>query len=668
MRCKVIAMANLVNGGHSMTFPDELRRAATHLQAGQKALALQVLWEYLKSHPESDLGWLMLSYAISDPKQQRASVVRALKINPGNARARARLQELTQGASIPSPQKPSTERKSQPALTRKAAEEMPSPIRATSRSALDRQEAKQKPDWTTALEQEPSAIAARPPAEAMPSEPAGAGKRERPRWLIFALIGSLACVIIGVSAIVLINSLLGEGRNGPAAADLTSTMEISNTQAIEIGQSLPATWTPTSAPSITHTPEPSPTPQVTATATIPPPNPTAIAEMNFIQEQVADLRGLSIQGTVEHYLISRTYVRPILEHYYFSQEGSIESLNDDAIIMEVLGLIRPDYDLLTNILNGFTDSLGGFYFPDTKQVFVVGIRFTGIEHYIYSHEYDHALVDQHFDLASFAIYPRCEGNLDRCKAIQALIEGDAMVLMNQWLEQYASPEDYRDILRYRPPKQILPEEFPPPYASKDVELPYLRGPEFVGYLYQQGGWSSVNEAYGRPPESTEQILHPEKYLNRENPIVILDPALGELLGPSWRKVADNTLGEWMTYMVLAYAYDVEAQVEDGMALAAAQGWGGDHYQIFVNEETDETALVAHWIWDEDTDKEEFLSAMRAYLQGRYRGAKADHAGGECWQAGDQMSCLFHSGREILWFQTPDLAMMDAIYALYPTFR
>jgi len=651
-----------------MTFPDELRRAAAHLQTGQKGLALKVLSEYLKSHPDSDLGWLMLSYAISDPKQQRASVVRALRFNPGNTRARARLQELAERASAASPHKLTTEREAPPALTGRGIGETPSPIPTTSRSTLDRREIKPKPDLDTSPKQESSVIDARSPAERIPSAPVEAGKSRRPRWWIFALIGIFACGIIGISAILLVNMLLGIDGDSAGAVDSTATVEISVTQTTDIGQRLPPTWTPTPAPSATYTPEPSPTPQPTATATIPPPNPTAIAEMNFIQEHVADLRGLAIQGEVEHYLISKADIRPILERYYFSQEGSIESLNDDAIIMEALGLIRPNYDLLTNILNSFTDSLGGFYFPDTKQVFVVGLRFSGIEHFIYSHEYDHALVDQHFDLQSFSIYPRCEGNQDRCKAIQALIEGDAVLLMNQWLEQYASPEDYRDILRYRPPKQILPEESPPPFASKDVELPYVRGPEFVKYLYEQGAWSSVNEAYRRPPESTEQILHPEKYLNRESPLVMLDPALGDILGSSWRKIADNTLGEWMTYLVLAYAYDVEAQVEDSMALAAARGWGGDHYQVFLNEETNEAVLLAHWIWDEDLDTEEFLTAMRGYLQGRYQGARADHAGGECWQAGDQMSCLFHSGRETLWLQTPGSATMDAIYALYPTFR
>lgn len=653
-----------------MSFPDELRRAAALLQAGQKDLAMQVLLKFLKLHPDSDMGWLMLSYALSDPKQQRASVVRALRIDPQNARARTRLDELLKRhSSLPSKSEPAKDEAILPG--KEGATERPSPAVPALRERASDLEKERR---TTDLPDEPGPIPSIQASSAagrsegdIPKEVAKARPNQHSHWLILLVLGMLVVAILGGSAFILLSAYLPGDDQQPIAPSSVA-FDPQDTLTTAPGQRLPPTWTPISESAATHTSQAPPTALPAVTATIPAPNPTASAEMKVIQEQVASLRGLPIQSEVEHYFISRADIRPILERHYFSQAGSIESINEAAIIMEALGLIRPGYDLLTNILNSFTDSLGGFYFPDTKQVFVVGMRFTGIEHFIYSHEYGHALVDQHFDLQSFEVYPSCKGNQDRCKAIQALIEGDAVLLMGEWLEQYASYDDYQDILNYRPPRQILPEESPPPFALKDAEFPYIKGLEFVEYLYGRGGWGMVNEAYRRPPESTEQILHFEKYLIYEAPIIILGPPAEQALGQNWRKLAENTLGEWMTYLILGYAYDLEAQVQDEIAKTAAEGWGGDQYQVFLNEQTQEVVLLAHWIWDGVQDSDEFSAAMRAYMQGRYQGRKVERTQGECWEIGDQLSCLYRSGREIMWLQTPGPAIMDAIHALYPGFR
>ena len=46
-------------------------------------------------------------------------------------------------------------------------------------------------------------------------------------------------------------------------------------------------------------------------------------------------------------------------------------------------------------------------------------------------------------------------------------------------------------------------------------FPYVRGLEFVAFLRRTQPWSKVDDAFRRPPRSTEQILHPELYLADE---------------------------------------------------------------------------------------------------------------------------------------------------------
>ncbi len=127
--------------------------------------------------------------------------------------------------------------------------------------------------------------------------------------------------------------------------------------------------------------------------------------------------------------------------------------------------------------------------------------------------------------------------------------------------QYASPSDYQDIQSYVPPQSTLPEQYPPQYALLDGQFPYVVGLEFVSSLHDDGNWPEVNKAYSRWPESTEQIMHPEKYRAGEKPQEITAPALDQVLGEGWRKLAEDTLGEWTTYLLLGYGADVDAMLD-----------------------------------------------------------------------------------------------------------
>jgi hypothetical protein len=360
-------------------------------------------------------------------------------------------------------------------------------------------------------------------------------------------------------------------------------------------------------------------------------------------------------------------VRPILEASFLASGGTQAELDDEARAYSALGLLKPTYNLYTNALNSLTDNLGGFFFPWSRELFVIGTSFNGVEHWIFSHEYAHALVDQHHSVTGEGVYPVCLENFDRCEAVRALVEGDASLVMAQWLQQYASPQDVRDILAYNPPLSLLPEQFPPPYLVADSNFPYVEGLTFVSYIHGRGNWTAVNRIYDRLPASTEQILHPSKYVSNEAPVVVAAPDLGETLGDGWRRIVSNTLGEWTTYMILAYGADVDAQIDDTQAKAAAAGWGGDTYQVYHRDESEESALAAHWVWETAGDATQFQRAMSPYLDARFRGARLTRDDGVCYETNGQATCLFTTGRESLWLLAPSQSILNALLASYPTF-
>jgi hypothetical protein len=145
------------------------------------------------------------------------------------------------------------------------------------------------------------------------------------------------------------------------------------------------------------------------------------------------------------------------------------------------------------------------------------------------------------------------------------------------------------------------------------------------------------------------------------------PPLDQVLGEGWRKLAEDTLGEWTTYLLLGYGADVEAMLEDATAASAAGGWGGDRYQVYYQDESERTVLAAVWGWDTAQDASQFRQAMTEHLGKRFREAEIDSPQGACWQVNQQTTCLYLSGREVLWLLAPDMGMVNLVRALYPSF-
>ena len=637
---------------------DPLAEASRLLATGRYDEARTALVTYLRTNSASDHAWYLLSVAVSDPAQQRDCLMRALALNPNNSSARERLAELRG-----EPPSPPTER---PARSLSGLTSAPRPSTYTPPP-----EPNPKPaPWEEVADDEPASLspATHLRGQLIPAQPvnyvealsAAAEVKPPPRprdWSLIFLGGLGAVVVVAVLATAAI--FLFRPQPTPVAVVVIESTPVAF-------PTLPPTWTPLPPPSITPPPSPVPTRTPRPTSTFQPPNEDMATQMDKIEAQVADLRGLAIRSDPERYLIARDRVADTLEGLVLDPDRRA-SLENELRVLSVLGLVKPTYDLVKYALNSSSDSLGGFYIPWTKQMFVIGDHFNGLERFVYSHEFDHALTDQHFDVAGMGVYPNCQLSSQQCAAIRALVEGDATVLMYQWLNQYATPQDYQDFANYNPPDFTLPEEFPPPYISQEVNFPYAWGADFVQYLYERGRWAEVNKAYARLPSSTEQILHPEKYVANELAITVTDPSLAEALPAEWVQLEDDDLGQWMTFLILGYGADYEAMLPDDTAWDAADGWGGDHYQVYYQPDLEQTVLAAHWAWDTARDGTEFAAALRDYMDARLRGSKVSRTDGDCWEANDQAGCVFTAGGETLWLYAPNQTLINDMLALYPNF-
>ncbi len=109
----------------------------------------------------------------------------------------------------------------------------------------------------------------------------------------------------------------------------------------------------------------------------------------------------------------------------------------------------------------------------------------------------HALQDQHFDVA--ALRQAAGEDEDAGRALSALIEGEAILAVSEITGYDLEPHG-------RIPAVGAVDEY------RFEEAFHLgAGMRFVRAARERGGWKAVAELYRRPPRSTAEILHPERY-------------------------------------------------------------------------------------------------------------------------------------------------------------
>lgn len=364
-----------------------------------------------------------------------------------------------------------------------------------------------------------------------------------------------------------------------------------------------------SASSATPSPSAAPTatPVPTASAT-PPASQDADAIYDAIEEQVIAIRGLRPTKPVERDNISEAELRAQLTEQ-FDEDTPPEYLAANERLYKALGLMPRDESLRDLSLDLLSGGVAGFYRDDEGKLYVVS-RSGGIggnEKVTFAHEFGHALQDQ-----TWTVFKDQKDVLDQSDWImgrQAVYEGDATVLMTQWAIAHATTQDLADIVQAgSDPAQAELMARIPAIMKETLLFPYTTGMAFVQGAQTSGGWAAVDALYDRMPESTEQILHQEKYAADEAPVEVELPAdLATQLGAGWTVPLLDTFGEFQTGIWLR-----EGGVDQAAALDAAAGWGGDRLAV-IDGPDDTWAVAWQTVWDTEADAAAFEAAASTAL-------------------------------------------------------
>ncbi len=265
----------------------------------------------------------------------------------------------------------------------------------------------------------------------------------------------------------------------------------------------------------------------------------------------------------------------------------------DNVELRALGLLHEGQDVAELQLQLLGDQVIGFYNQHQRRMVVVSDGGVDAQaRMTYAHEYTHALQDAAFGID--ALGTDAVGEDDRNLAHLSLIEGDASLVMVLWAIEH-DPAGLGDTISGPVPDMSgIPD-----WMVAQLAFPYTAGANFVANLYQNGGFDAVDAAYADPPDSTEQILHTDKYVSGEAPVAVAETDVAAALGSGWTNVPSTTLGEGL---LAIWLHHLGASQED--ADNAARGWGGDRASAASNA-NGEVALVLRLAFDSRTQADEF---------------------------------------------------------------
>ena len=442
----------------------------------------------------------------------------------------------------------------------------------------------------------------------------------RPAGRLVATAASLILVAAGCVSIAPIPS------SSPTPTGALPTVSRQPTSSLEPG----ATSLPTPTPlSTTIGPTPVSTGPATPGPTI---DPALAAQIDSVIAEVPAIRQLERLADVPYEFITREQFRDDLIELQF-EEVPEERLRAEERLLKRLGLLPDDADLLQLLVDLYGAQVAAFYRPDTKRFYIIqrDQPFGPSDKIIVAHEYTHALQDQHFDLEGTRIKDLSRG--DAALGQLGAIEGDATLTMQLWSIANLTAEETLQVLIEAMGQLDDPAlANMPPVLRRQLEYPYAEGFSFIQEVHGLGDFDAVNAALTDPPESTEQVLHPDKYMADEAPVEVTLPDHSSTLsegGDSWSLPYQQTVGE-LILQVWAAGDESPPDTIPGLPVEwphaeTVAGWGGDRLNMY---EGPTGAWIINWltVWDTQADADEFASRVEE-LRDRLDGPVQIHAGG-----------------------------------------
>jgi len=339
------------------------------------------------------------------------------------------------------------------------------------------------------------------------------------------------------------------------------------------------------------------------------------SEIDGILKDLRDITGFRIRHRVPAEIITRDKVKEFLEKR-IKEASTPEEIRVEELTLKKFGYVPQDFDLAKNTVDLLTEQAAAFYDFHRKRLFITDWTPSDTREPALVHELGHALADQNVNLEKFI--KQGQKSDDGSLARLAVMEGQASWLMAEYLARKAGQSLANSPLLLETMAKTIEtgaSQFPvfesePLYLRETLVFPYSQGLLFQNAVYQRTKQKAFEEVFRRPPVSTQQIIHPDKYFAGLEPSKPELPRLPDAHG--YKKIADGTLGE-LDHSILLEQY---AGREDSQSLSLH--WRGGAYALMERHDPSRVVMQYAVEWDDAPSAARYFALYRKILEKKWK--------------------------------------------------
>jgi len=348
-----------------------------------------------------------------------------------------------------------------------------------------------------------------------------------------------------------------------------------------------------------------------------PPRSPLFDEIAEILEQLSELTGWKAPKKVDSDTITKEGLKGFLESR-MQEIVKPEEIRAEELALKKLGLVPESFDLKKMTVDLLTEQAAAFYDYQKKKLFILDTNASITQKPVLVHELAHALADVHVNLEKYILKGKSD---DAALARQSVMEGQATWLMSEHLmarmgtSLRKAPEMAEAMNRMTGASGGMFPVFDssPLYLRESLMFPYTKGFLFQQAVIVKMDKAGFMEVFRNPPQSTQQIIHPEKYFAKVQPVKVPLPKV-DLKG--YEDLVEGTLGEF-DHDVLFRQYGGEAEAK------WAQKWRGGQFRVYEHKKDKSTVLLYASEWTDVEAAKEAFRLYRLVLKGKWKNLTVD---------------------------------------------
>jgi hypothetical protein len=343
------------------------------------------------------------------------------------------------------------------------------------------------------------------------------------------------------------------------------------------------------------------------------------AEIPPLAEQLTKISGMPLRHPVPCDFISKDKIAEFLNKRV-KEVAKPEEVRAEELTLKKFGLVPADFDLAKSTVDLLTEQAAAFYDYDKKKLFVTDSTPNDSQQPVLAHEIAHAIADQNYNLGKFIKQGRKSD--DGSTARLAVMEGQATWLMSELLARKMGQSLKGSPALLAAMSGINDNgagQFPvfdksPLYLRQTLVFPYTKGMLFQHAAFDRDGQQGFTEVFTKPPVSTQQILHPEKYFEGVKPT---NPDVPNPKLKGFKSLVGGSLGE------LEHNILLEQYVSKESAADIAPHWRGSNFVLMENKKANRIVLLYASEWDSPDAARRFFQAYREVLAKKWKQMKVD---------------------------------------------